>query len=54
MSDRNILALRRALFLEGLSKGLEAEALHDYINEGLRLAELAAHIDEQRGMKAAG
>lgn len=54
MSERSILSLRRALFLEGLVKGLEAQELHDYIDEGLRLAKLAAHIDEQEQMKAAG
>ena len=54
MSERSILALRRALFLEGLFKGLEAQELHDYIDEGLRLAKLATHNDEQKQMRAAG
>jgi hypothetical protein len=54
MSKINELSLRRVLFLEGLIKGLEAQELHDFIDEGLRLAKLAAYIDEQRRMKVAG
>ena len=50
-----MLALRRILFLEGIEKGLEAGALHDYIESGIRLARFVRHLDRERDeLKVAG
>lgn len=55
MSQSQKVALRRALFMSGLKQGLDAEALHEFIEDGLRLAELAEFIDgKRRDLKAAG
>lgn len=55
MRNETMLVLRRALFLEGIRKGLEADALHDYIRSGLRLARFVRFMDREREkLKAAG
>ena len=56
MSRKDTLLLRRALFLEGLSRGLEAVELHEFINDGLRLAELARFLnrEKKKEIRAAG
>ena len=55
MCDKKMLALRRALFLAGLARGLDANALHASMEEGLRLATLAHFLDEERKkVRAAG
>ncbi len=54
-NETMMLALRRVLFLEGIEKGLEAEALHDYIQNGIRLAQFVRFMDRERDkLKVAG
>jgi len=47
MQDKEMLAIRHALFLDGLSRGLDAEELHAYIIRGLRIAWLARMFEDQ-------
>lgn len=47
MSQQQDLALRRALFLSGVRQGLEADSLHDFIEDGLRLARVMADLGEK-------
>ncbi len=48
MSQQQKVDLRRALFLSGLQQGLDAEALHEFIEDGLRLAEVVCVIERER------
>jgi len=47
MQDEEMLTIRRALFLDGLSQGLDAEELHAYIIQGLQIAWLARLFEDQ-------
>jgi hypothetical protein len=47
MQDEEMLTIRRALFLDGLSQGLDAEELHAYIIQGLQIAWLARLFEDR-------
>jgi len=47
MEDQEMVTLRRALFLDGLSQGMDAEELHAYMIQGLRIAQLARFFEIQ-------
>lgn len=48
MSQQQKVELRRALFLSGLRQGLDADALHEFVEDGLRLAEVVHVIERDR------
>jgi len=55
MSSKDMIDLRRVLFLEGLRKGLSAEELHEFIESGISQVQLARSSGKLlKRMKAAG